>query len=134
MLDPANDMAPQSFSPTISSLSSSDLDTESTDSFFPDRSTSLGSLMGVTLQAITFRASSQHFQQENQASAMSGGRRSANPTRGRAEAAEVRQRRRWWSLCGDDCDAGRDSLGRYLEVERRRFGEKAVQIQEEARR
>ncbi|GER32955.1 type I restriction enzyme StySPI M protein [Striga asiatica] len=78
--------------------------------------------MGVTLQAITFRASSQNLQQENPASAVSGGRRVANP-RGRAEAAEARQRRRWWSLCGDDCDAGRASLGQYLEVERRRFGE-----------
>ncbi|CAA6664807.1 unnamed protein product [Spirodela intermedia] len=36
-------------SPTISSPSSSDLDTESTGSFFPDRSTTLGTLMGVSL-------------------------------------------------------------------------------------
>ncbi|CAN1300077.1 Uncharacterized protein At3g17950 [Linum perenne] len=38
-------------SPTSSSVSSSDLDTESTDSFFHDRSTTLGTLMGVTFPA-----------------------------------------------------------------------------------
>ncbi|KAH6801810.1 hypothetical protein C2S51_033256 [Perilla frutescens var. frutescens] len=120
MLNPANDLAPQASSPTISSLSSSDLDTESTGSFFHDRSTTLGTLMGVTVQAITFRATSQHRQQENPASAVNGGRRNKKPKKSRAAAA--RQRRRWWRLCRDECDARRASLGDYLEVERR-FGD-----------
>ncbi|GFP86251.1 hypothetical protein PHJA_000768900 [Phtheirospermum japonicum] len=121
MLDPANDLVPQASSPTISSLSSSDLDTESTGSFFHDRSTTLGTLMGVTLQAITFRASSQHLQQDNPSAAVNGGRRNNKSRKIRAAAA--RQRRRWWSLCREDeCDSRRASLGEYLEVERR-FGE-----------
>ncbi|KAG2667654.1 hypothetical protein I3843_15G123500 [Carya illinoinensis] len=53
-------MLPSPSSPTISSVSSSDLDTESTGSFFHDRSTTLGTLMGVSFPAITFRAPSQH--------------------------------------------------------------------------
>ncbi|KAG8388046.1 hypothetical protein BUALT_Bualt02G0084400 [Buddleja alternifolia] len=120
MFDPSNDPPPPS-SPTISSLSSSDLDTESTGSFFQDRSTTLGTLMGVTLQAITFRASSQHRQPENLVSAVKGGRRSINTSR-TAEAAAARQRRRWWRLCRDVHGSGRASLGEYLEVERR-FGD-----------
>ncbi|PIN01273.1 hypothetical protein CDL12_26220 [Handroanthus impetiginosus] len=120
MLDPAHDLVPAT-SPTISSVSSSDLDTESTGSFFHDRSTTLGTLMGVTLQAITFRATSQNRQQENPISAVQGGRRNKNPKKSREAAARARQRRRWWSLCKDDCDARRASLGEYLEVERR-FG------------
>ncbi|KAL3640719.1 hypothetical protein CASFOL_015687 [Castilleja foliolosa] len=119
MFDPANELVPQASSPTISSLSSSDLDTESTGSFFHDRSTSLGTLMGVTLQAITFRASSQHLQQENPVAAVNGGRRNKKPRKNRAASAA---RRRWWSLCRDDCDSRRASLGEYLAVERR-FGE-----------
>ncbi|KAM1441294.1 hypothetical protein ACFXTO_009422 [Malus domestica] len=47
-------------SSSVSSVSSSDLDTESTGSFFHDRSTTLGTLMGGSFPAITFRASSQH--------------------------------------------------------------------------
>lgn len=93
---------------------------QSTGSFFHDRSTTLGTLMGVTVQAITFRATSQHRQQENPASAVSGGRRNKKPKTSRAAAA--RQRRRWWRLCRDECDSRRASLGEYLEVERR-FGD-----------
>ncbi|KAI3454943.1 hypothetical protein Pfo_011606 [Paulownia fortunei] len=118
MLDPANDLLPPT-SPTISSPSSSDLDTESTGSFFHDRSTTLGTLMGVTVQAITFRASSQHRQPENPISAVQGGRRNKKPKKTREAAARARQRRRWWSLCNDECDSRRASLGEYLEVERR---------------
>ncbi|ONK66206.1 uncharacterized protein A4U43_C06F5330 [Asparagus officinalis] len=44
-MDPDTALFPSS--PTNSSPSSSDLDTESTGSFFPDRSTTLGTLMGV---------------------------------------------------------------------------------------
>ncbi|KAL2234431.1 UNVERIFIED_CONTAM: hypothetical protein Sindi_1175300 [Sesamum indicum] len=120
MLDPGNDLVPPPSSPTISSLSSSDLDTESTGSFFHDRSTTLGTLMGVTLQAITFRASSQHRQQENPVAVVNVARRNKKPKKSRAAAA--RQRRRWWRLCRDECDSRRASLGEYLEVERR-FGD-----------
>lgn len=76
--------------------------------------------MGVTVQAITFRATSQHRQQENPGSAVGGGRRNKKPKNSRAAAA--RQRRRWWRLCRDECDSRRASLGEYLEVERR-FGD-----------
>ncbi|KAG6413157.1 hypothetical protein SASPL_125861 [Salvia splendens] len=117
MLNPANHVAPQPSSPTNSSLSSSDLDTESTGSFFHDRSTTLGTLMGVTVQAITFRATSQHRQQEIPGSGGGAARRSKN-----SRAAVARQRRRWWRLCRDECDSRRASLGDYLEVERR-FGD-----------
>ncbi|KAL6545545.1 hypothetical protein OROGR_009419 [Orobanche gracilis] len=121
MLDPAHDAAPPPSSPTVSSVSSSDLDTQSTGSFFHDRSTTLGTLMGVTLQAIAFRVPSQHLHHENPVSgAVKGGRRNKKSKKSRAAAA--RQRRRWWSLCRDDCDSRRASLGEYLEVERR-FGE-----------
>ncbi|KAL2478889.1 Uncharacterized protein Fot_47903 [Forsythia ovata] len=127
-MDPANDLVPSS--PTQSSISSSDLDTESTGSFFHDRSTTLGTLMGVTLQAITFRASSsQHRQSENAVSVAQAGRKNKKPKKGRARAAMVteeerlrRRRRRWWRLCRDDYDCRRASLGEYLEVERR-FGD-----------
>ncbi|KAH7443531.1 hypothetical protein KP509_02G039200 [Ceratopteris richardii] len=43
--------------PSFSSLSSSDLDTESTKSFFPDKTKTLGSLMGIA-QASSMRTSS----------------------------------------------------------------------------
>lgn len=74
--------------------------------------------MGVTLQAITFRASSRHSQQENPVSAVNGGRRTKKPKKSRAAAA-ARQRRRWWRLCRDECGSRRASLGDYLQVERR---------------
>ncbi|XP_073059827.1 uncharacterized protein At3g17950-like [Primulina eburnea] len=129
MLDPANDMVPPPSSPSASSLSSSDLDTESTGSFFHDGSTTLGTLMGVTLQAITFRAASQR---ENSLSAVTVGRRSRKPEKFRGGVV-TRKRRRWWMLCGEEGDAARRaSLGEYLEVERR-FGESssvAVELEE----
>ncbi|XP_042001644.1 uncharacterized protein At3g17950-like [Salvia splendens] len=122
MLNPANHVAPQPSSPTNSSLSSSDLDTESTGSFFHDRSTTLGTLMGVTVQAITFRATSQHRHQEIPGS---DARRNKNN-----RAAAARQRRRWWRLCRDECDSRRASLGEYLEVERRFGGGGAAELDE----
>ncbi|KAK2973222.1 hypothetical protein RJ640_004232 [Escallonia rubra] len=126
MLDPANELLPPPPppSPTISSISSSDLDTVSTGSFFHDRSTTLGTLMGVNFPAITFRAPSQH----RDAAAVhagnigAGGRRSKKGKRGAALAAEDRRRRRrWWGLYRDD-DLKPSSLGEFLEVERR-FGD-----------
>ncbi|KAJ4848366.1 hypothetical protein Tsubulata_020427 [Turnera subulata] len=120
-------MLPPPSSPTNSSISSSDLDTESTGSFFHDRSTTLGTLMGVTFPAITFRAPSQH----RDAAAATSSSSSAMPTAGSkkkkkkrtpaAAAAAERRRRRWWSLCRD-AGAKPASLGDFLEVERR-FGD-----------
>ncbi|KAJ6672699.1 hypothetical protein OIU85_013981 [Salix viminalis] len=130
MLDPTNDilLLPPS-SPTNSSISSSDLDTESTGSFFHDRSTTLGTLMGVTFPAITFRAPSQHRLPAAAASANGGEpRRSAKKRRNlTASAVAERRRRRWWSLCRDGGGAKPASLGEFLEVERR-FGDAAAEL------
>ncbi|KAJ4754091.1 transmembrane protein [Rhynchospora pubera] len=100
-------------SPTNSSPSSSDLDTESTGSFFPDRSTTLGTLMGVTLiptpsHSIRPRAPPTSAIQQ--------------PTTPATHHRRRRRRRRgrsgWWRLCRDDT-AGPTKLGEFLEVERR---------------
>ncbi|MCD7454334.1 hypothetical protein HAX54_024346 [Datura stramonium] len=130
MLDPASDLVPPPSSPTISSVSSSDLDTESTGSFFHDRSITLGTLMGVTFQAITFRAPSmtQNRQSSVESSAGAGSSRKTRKSKksrvaavAAAEEEERRhcRRRRWWKLCRDECDSKPASLGDYLEVERR---------------
>ncbi|KAF3437144.1 hypothetical protein FNV43_RR19897 [Rhamnella rubrinervis] len=136
MLDPANDLLPPPSSPTNSSISSSDLDTESTGSFFHDRSTTLGTLMGVSFPAITFRAPSQHHRDAHAASpsaagasALSGSRKSKKPKKkssassSSAAVVVAERRRRWWWLCRDD-GAKPASLGEFLEVERR-FGDGA---------
>ncbi|XP_057472564.1 uncharacterized protein At3g17950-like [Actinidia eriantha] len=119
MLDPGNDLLPPPSSPTISSISSSDLDTESTGSFFHDRSTTLGTLMGVNFPAITFRAPSQR--PESSPADAAGGRERSK----KAELLAVaeRRRRRWWRLCRDDEDEDSrpSSLGEFLELERRLF-------------
>ncbi|XP_059644055.1 uncharacterized protein At3g17950 [Cornus florida] len=128
MLDPANGLLPPPSSPTISSVSSSDLDSESTGSFFHDRSTTLGTLMGVSFPAITFRDPSQHRQTNLISAAVTadavggGGRRKSKNSALVAAAAE--RRRRWWRLCRDDDGLKRSSLGEFLEVERR-FGDGA---------
>ncbi|XP_073270486.1 uncharacterized protein At3g17950-like [Primulina huaijiensis] len=118
-------LVPPPSSPSASSLSSSDLDTESTGSFFHDGSTTLGTLMGVNLQAITFRAASHR---ENSISAATLGRRSRKPEKVRGVVA--RQRRRWCMLCGEEegDEVRRASLGEYLEVERR-FGDGSVAVE-----
>ncbi|KAK7291353.1 hypothetical protein RIF29_06424 [Crotalaria pallida] len=117
MLDPANELVPPPSSPTISSISSSDLDTESTGSFFHDRSTTLGTLMGVNFPAIAFRAQSQHRDPNSSGAAVPGSRRSKKKGMAAAE-----RRRKWWQMCRDDDgdgDARPASLGDFLEVERR---------------
>ncbi|CAN4086603.1 unnamed protein product [Withania somnifera] len=129
MLDPASDLVPPPSSPTISSVSSSDLDTESTGSFFHDRSTTLGTLMGVTFQAITFRAPSmtQNRQSNVQSSSSVGAansRKNRKSKKSRVAAVEEEERRhcrrrRWWRLCRDECESKPASLAEYLEVERR---------------
>ncbi|WRX19569.1 hypothetical protein QQP08_012056 [Theobroma cacao] len=130
MLDPASDLIPPPSSPTISSVSSSDLDTESTGSFFHDRSTTLGTLMGVSFPAITFRAPSQHRHETQPTNAGSLSSTGSKPKKRRALTSVAfgaerlgRRRRRWWQLCRDD-DAKPSSLGEFLEVERR-FGDGA---------
>lgn len=137
MLDPANDLLPPPSSPTNSSISSSDLDTESTGSFFHDRSTTLGTLMGVSFPTIAFRAPSQRRRDtpissataaQSSAVARPGSRkcRKAKKKAASASSAVVAdRRRRWWSLCRDDGDAKPASLGEFLEVERR-FGDGAA--------
>ncbi|KAF7822225.1 uncharacterized protein G2W53_027680 [Senna tora] len=126
MLDPASELVPPPSSPTISSVSSSDLDTESTGSFFHDRSTTLGTLMGVSFPAITFRAPSQHRDPHSaaagSAAALGGSRRGIKPKK-KKKTVVAERRRRWWSLCRDG-DARPASLGEFLEVERR-FGDGA---------
>lgn len=122
--------------------------TQSTGSFFHDRSTTLGTLMGVSFPTIAFRAPSQHHRDAHAASsslsssaaaaagasALSGSRKSKKPKKkkkssaaaGASSAAAVvvaERRRRWWRLCRDD--GGKPaSLGEFLEVERR-FGDGA---------
>ncbi|XP_038895169.1 uncharacterized protein At3g17950 [Benincasa hispida] len=127
MLNPANDLLPPPSSPTNSSISSSDLDTESTGSFFHDRSTSLGTLMGVSFPAITFRVPSQNRDQHTAATAAAGGgsRKSKKTKRktSTAPALVADRKRRWWRLCRDD-GVKPASLGEFLEVERR-FGDGA---------
>ncbi|CAK7349568.1 unnamed protein product [Dovyalis caffra] len=135
MMDPTNDMLPPPSSPTNSSISSSDLDTESTGSFFHDRSTTLGTLMGVTFPAITFRAPSQHRHPAAASSITTDPVNGGNPRRNTkkrrnlaASAVAERRRRRWWSLCRDGGGAKPASLGEFLEVERR-FGDAAAELE-----
>ncbi|KAL4385443.1 hypothetical protein GQ457_15G001050 [Hibiscus cannabinus] len=129
MLGPASDLLPPPSSPTISSVSSSDLDTESTGSFFHDRSTTLGTLMGVSFPAITFRAPSRHHRETQPTSDGSGSATTSKPKKRRALTAAFgaerlgRRRRKWWQICRDG-DSKPASLGEFLEVERR-FGDGA---------
>ncbi|MFS7903005.1 hypothetical protein Hanom_Chr01g00018541 [Helianthus anomalus] len=129
MLDPGMELLPPLSSPTISSISSSDLDTESTGSFFHDRSTTLGTLMGV---ATTFRVPSQRRDGTPTvtlgSAPSSNGRRRRNRNNAVDLVSERRRkrlrRRRWWWLCSGE-DLKPSSLGEFLEVERR-FGEEAL--------
>ncbi|XP_072979779.1 uncharacterized protein At3g17950-like [Typha angustifolia] len=107
-MDRDTDLIPSS--PTNSSPSSSDLDTESTGSFFPDRSTSLGTLMGVSFP---------HDFPVGPARLPS--RQDLVPIPRAAERRRRRTRRVWWRLCRDDV-AGPTSLGEFLQVERRVSG------------
>ncbi|CAD5184093.1 unnamed protein product [Musa acuminata subsp. malaccensis] len=94
-------------SPSSSSSSSSGLDTESTGSFFHDRSSTLGSLIGITsILDLSNRSLRRSRQQEN------------------PRANKNRKTKTWFSLCartqlsGDVTDAS-PSLGSFLEAERR---------------
>ncbi|XP_010271274.1 PREDICTED: uncharacterized protein At3g17950 [Nelumbo nucifera] len=145
MLDPGNDLVPSS--PSISDVSSSDLDTESTGSFFHDRSTTLGTLMGVSFRSGSFRVSSQRENSVVSASSAvtggasantggggnGGGRKSSSTKKGKNKPKKKKvmvvaptateRRGRWWRLCRDDSTRP-SSLGDFLEVERR-FGDGA---------
>ncbi|CAI9300988.1 unnamed protein product [Lactuca saligna] len=137
MLHPATELLPPPSSPTISSISSSDFDTESTGSFFHDRSTTLGTLMGVTsaFPTITFRTPSQRRDRTPTITLGSTpnsrsfvGRRRRNNDTTTDLAAERRRkrvkRRNWWWLCSGVATKP-SSLGEFLEVERR-FGVEAL--------
>ncbi|MQM07793.1 hypothetical protein Taro_040637 [Colocasia esculenta] len=122
-MDREADIVPSS--PTISSLSSSDLDTESTGSFFHDRSTSLGTLMGVSIPEISAaRPARMPSRREHHAAEVEGGGGAARKQRAAAERRRGRHRRggrggrRWWMLCREE-DMGPTSLGEFLQVERR---------------
>ncbi|CAN6478232.1 unnamed protein product [Victoria cruziana] len=125
-------------SPTISSISSSDLDTESTGSFFHEKTTTLGTLMGVRPRLLSPSASSRsngnaHNIRQQQSNTKTG--RGASP--GRAAHTSHHSRRRkgrtwWWRLCRDTTHHPHTgspsrvppghssrSLGDFLQVERR---------------
>ncbi|XP_062228631.1 uncharacterized protein At3g17950-like [Phragmites australis] len=112
-----------------SSPSSSDLDTESTGSFFPDRSTTLGTLMGVSVLGGAQRrapgalAGEEREQTQRAAQEEEGedGRRGGGVWQRRRR----RRRRRgrslggsWWRLCRDDDGGPPTSLGEFLDMER----------------
>ncbi|KAG6471008.1 uncharacterized protein At3g17950-like [Zingiber officinale] len=113
-MDRDTDFIPSS--PSVSSLSSSDLDTESTGSFFPDRSTTLGTLMGVSFP------SSSSARLPSRRDHATGGAAARRP---KPMAADRRRRhgRRgsWWRLCRDEMSCT-ISLGEFLQVERRMAG------------
>ncbi|KAF8650571.1 hypothetical protein HU200_063948 [Digitaria exilis] len=123
------DMIPTSPS-ADSSPSSSDLDTESTGSFFPDRSTTLGTLMGVS-------AFGEHRRAAAAAEEAAEGARRGEEEEGRRGGGGVWRRRRrrrrrrgrslggsWWRLCRDHGDGGPPptSLGEFLDMERQLAG------------
>ncbi|XP_071715013.1 uncharacterized protein At3g17950-like [Rutidosis leptorrhynchoides] len=133
----AIELLPPTTSPTISSNLSSDFDTVSTGSFFPDRSTSLGALMGVTTMFPTGT-----FRTPPQRRDVTGGSTISNRSFvGRTRRMKVDtvaglvverrrkrvRRRKWWWLCGrvlpqthNVNDTSKpSSLGEFLEFERR---------------
>ncbi|XP_047067367.1 uncharacterized protein At3g17950-like isoform X2 [Lolium rigidum] len=123
-MDLDDEMMP--YSPSAdSSPSSSDLDTESTGSFFPDRSTTLGTLMGVSAFGGGQRRSTRAPPGE-----MGEGPTRAPPEEegeGRRAGGRRRRRRRrrggsWWRLCRDDTGGPPTRLGEFLDMERQLAG------------
>ncbi|WVZ73769.1 hypothetical protein U9M48_022045 [Paspalum notatum var. saurae] len=119
------DMIPSSPS-AETSPSSSDIATESTGSFFRDRSTTLGTLMGVSL------ADEEQGQDHHQSGSDAAGEGPAGTPRAPAHEGEGwRWRRRWrhkhrrwrsagggwWRLCRDDARVP-TSLGHFLDMEK----------------
>ncbi|KAL6631346.1 hypothetical protein ACP70R_028196 [Stipagrostis hirtigluma subsp. patula] len=127
------DMIPTSPS-ADSSPSSSDLDTESTGSFFPDRSTTLGTLMGVSAfgggQRRAARAPEGEEGERAQGAAQEGDGDGGGRRGGVWRRRRRRRRRRgrslggsWWRLCRDDGGGGAPtSLGEFLDMERQLAG------------
>ncbi|TVU28397.1 hypothetical protein EJB05_19914 [Eragrostis curvula] len=124
----ANMMIPSSPS-TETSRSSSDIATESTGSFFRDRSTTLGTLMGVSLDDDE-QGQGQGQEQEGQ----DAGEERQRPRTLTQEADGWRWRRKWrrrrwrnsggggwWRMCRDDIRMP-TSLGHFLDMERRVSG------------
>jgi len=96
-------------SPSFSSDSSSDLDTESTGSFFYDKSITLGNLIGIQSDlAVSTRVIDGQEHPSSQTP-----RRHKRNSRSKS----------WWGLCGSSggCNESNmpPSLGQFLEVERR---------------
>ncbi|CAL5055736.1 unnamed protein product [Urochloa decumbens] len=131
-MDGAGNMIPSSPS-AETSTSSSDIATESTGSFFRDRSTTLGTLMGVSLAD-----EEQGPVQDHQPGRDAGERMGTGTETPRAPAHEGegwrwrgRWRRRrwrgatggggWWRLCRDDTRVP-TSLGHFLDMERQLAG------------
>ncbi|CAN6253383.1 unnamed protein product [Urochloa humidicola] len=126
--DGDGDMIPSSPS-AETSPSSSDIATESTGSFFRDRSTTLGTLMGVSL------ADDEPGQEQDHQPGRDAGEGTETPRAPAHEGGEGwrwrgrwRRRRRWrsaggggiggwWRLCRDDA-RGPTSLGHFLDMER----------------
>ncbi|KAL1821644.1 hypothetical protein ACET3Z_016513 [Daucus carota] len=123
MLDPGNDFLPPPISPSISSPSSSDLDTESTGSFFPDRSTSLGTLMGVSAFPPIIFSTPSH--RRNAAPPENNPGKSKKRNTKAAVESLLRRRRSWWGRLCSDQELRPSKLGEFLEVERR-FGDGAI--------
>ncbi|KAK3128885.1 hypothetical protein QOZ80_6BG0467750 [Eleusine coracana subsp. coracana] len=130
------DMIPTSPS-ADSSPSSSDLDTESTGSFFPDRSTTLGTLMGVSAFGGQRRAlgatavAAAAGEEGDRAQRASSGEEEEERAGRRGVWRRTRRRRRrrgslggsWWRLCRDDGGVGvPTSLGEFLDMERQLAG------------
>lgn len=131
MLHPATELLPPASSPTISSLSSSDFDTESTGSFFHDRSTSLGTLMGVTTSntfrtppTITRRSTPNNNNNNRNFVARRRKKDKTADLVAERRRKRVVRRRNWWWLCSGEASKP-SSLGEFLEVERR-FGVEAL--------
>ncbi|PAN08133.1 hypothetical protein PAHAL_1G390300 [Panicum hallii] len=125
-MDGDGDMIPSS--PSVeTSPSSSDVATESTGSFFRDRSTTLGTLMGVSL------ADDEPGQAQDHQPGRDAGDRTGTPRAPAHEEEGWRWRRRWrrrrwrsagggwWRLCRDDARAP-TSLGHFLDMERQLTG------------
>ncbi|KAG1358759.1 hypothetical protein COCNU_08G002050 [Cocos nucifera] len=127
-MDRDTDFIPSS--PTNSSPSSSDLDTESTGSFFHDRSTTLGTLMGVSFREIAIQPARVLSRRDHGIDGGGGGVGGGEGGGRRLQQSGVPERRRrrghrggrsWWRLCGDNM-VGATSLGDFLQVERRLDG------------
>ncbi|XP_066328368.1 uncharacterized protein At3g17950-like [Miscanthus floridulus] len=128
-MDGDADMIPSSLS-AETSPSSSDVATESTWSFFRDRSTTLGTLMGVSLADEEQEQVQDHHHHSGQDAVEGTGTPRAPVHEGEGWRWRRRWRRRhwrsaggggWWRLCRDDVRVP-TSLGHFLDVERRLSG------------